>query len=124
MFNNFPLWPERASTVAGSVDALYIGLIIITGTVILAIWFVIFYFAIKYRRRPDNELAQEYEPPKALEVTWIVIPTIVFVGIFLWGSFVYFHEQRVPANAIEIYETGRQWMRKCQHAGGQRENNA
>jgi len=27
MFNNFPLWPERASTIAGSVDALFAALI-------------------------------------------------------------------------------------------------
>jgi cytochrome c oxidase subunit II len=123
MFNNFPLWPERASTIAGSVDALFAALIIGTGTVILLIWFVIFYFAIKYRRRPDNELAQEYEPPKILEVGWIVIPTIVFISIFVWGAWLYFQEQRVPANALDVYVTGRQWMWKFQHASGQREIN-
>ncbi|HSP17154.1 MAG TPA: cytochrome c oxidase subunit II [Thermoanaerobaculia bacterium] len=123
MFNDFPLWPERASTVAGPVDALYIALIIITGTVSVLIWLVIFYFAIKYRRRPDNELAQEYEPPKALEITWIVIPTIIFFGIFVWGALLYFHEQRVPDNALDVYATGRQWMWKFEHAGGQREIN-
>ncbi len=123
MFNDFPLWPERASSVAGQVDALYIALIVVTGTVSVLIWLVIFYFAIKYRRRPDNELAQEYEPPKILEVTWIVIPTIIFFGIFVWGALLYFHEQRVPDNALDIYATGRQWMWKFEHAGGQREIN-
>ncbi len=123
MFNDFPLWPERASTVAGPVDALFIALIVITGTVSILIWLVIFYFAIKYRRRPDNELAQEYEPPKVLEITWIVIPTIIFFGIFVWGAWLYFHEQRVPDNALDIYATGRQWMWKFEHAGGQREIN-
>jgi cytochrome c oxidase subunit II len=123
MFNDFPLWPERASTFAGPVDALFIALIIVTGTVSVLIWLVIFYFAIKYRRRPDNELAQEYEPPKILEVTWIVVPTIIFFGIFVWGALLYFHEQRVPDNALDIYATGRQWMWKFEHAGGQREIN-
>jgi cytochrome c oxidase subunit II len=123
MFNDFPLWPERASTFAGPVDALFIALIIVTGTVSVLIWLVIFYFAIKYRRRPDNELAQEYEPPKILEVTWIVVPTIIFFGIFVWGAWIYFHEQRVPDNALDIYATGRQWMWKFEHAGGQREIN-
>src|SRR4051794_10292689 len=110
MYNDFPLWPERASTVAGHVDLLFTALIIITGAVSLLIWVVIFYFAIKYRRRPDNEIAQEYEPPKILEVGWIVVPTIIFIGIFLWGAWLYFDEQRVPANAIDVYVTGRQWM--------------
>jgi cytochrome c oxidase subunit 2 len=124
MYNEFPLWPERASTVAGHVDLLFIALIFLTGTVSILIWLVIFYFAIKYRRRPDNELAQEYEPPQILEMAWIVIPTIIFIGIFLWGAWLFFRMQRVPDNALDIYATGRQWMWKFEHSGGQREINS
>ncbi len=123
MVNDFPLWPERASTVAGQVDALYIALIVITGGVSLLIWLTIIYFGIKYRRRPDNELAQDYEPPQILEIGWIVVPTIIFIGFFLWGAWVYFQQQRVPANALDVYATGRQWMWKFEHASGQREIN-
>ena len=121
--NDFPLFPDQASSVAPLVDGLYLGLVVITGAVSLLIWLVIFYFAIKYRRRPDNELAQEQEPPAALEMTWIIIPTIIFLFIFVAGSWVYFRIYRVPANAIEIYATGRQWMWKFQHPTGQREIN-
>ncbi|HEX7420589.1 MAG TPA: cytochrome c oxidase subunit II [Thermoanaerobaculia bacterium] len=123
MVNDFPLWPERASTMAGQVDALFIALCIITGTVSVLVWSVIFFFAIKYRRSPENELAQDYEPPAILEVGWIVVPTIIFIGIFLWGAWLFFQEQRVPANALDIYVTGRQWMWKFEHPGGQREIN-
>ena len=63
----------------------------------LLIWLVIFYFAIKYRRRPDNELAQEQEPPAILEMTWTVVPPIIFIGIFVAGAWVFFRMQRVPA---------------------------
>ena len=51
--NDFPLFPEAASDVAKYVDGLYLGLVAICGAVSLLIWFVIFYFAIRYRRRPD-----------------------------------------------------------------------
>jgi cytochrome c oxidase subunit 2 len=121
--NDFPLFPESASSVAPLVDGLYLALVAICGTVSLLIWIVIFYFAIKYRRRPDNELAQEQEPPAALEMTWIVVPTIIFMGIFVAGAYVYFRMNRTPSNAIEIYATGRQWMWKFQHPSGQREIN-
>ena len=124
MYNDFPLWPERVGSIAPHVDALFIALCVITGTVTLLIWIVIFYLGIKYRRRPDNELAQDYVPSTALEIGWIVVPAIVFIGIFLWGAWVYFLDQRVPANALDVYATGRQWMWKFQHAGGQREINA
>src|SRR6266516_2750256 len=124
MYNDFPLWPERASTVAGQVDLLFLALILVTGVVSILIWLVIFYFAIRYRRRPDNELAQEYEPPGWLEIAWTTIPGMIFIGFFLWGAWVFFQQQRVPANAIDIYATGRQWMWKFEHAGGQREIDA
>ena len=119
----FPLWPEQASSVAQHVDGLFIFLCILTGSVSLLIWLAIFYMAIKYRRRPDNELAQEQEPPAALELTWTVIPTIIFIGIFVAGAWVFFRIQRVPTNALEVYATGRQWMWKFQHPTGQREIN-
>jgi cytochrome c oxidase subunit 2 len=121
--NDFPLFPEQASSVAPLVDGLYLFLVVVTGAVSLLIWLVIFYFAIKYRRRPDNELAQEQEPPAILEMTWTVVPLIIFIGIFIAGAWVFFRMQVVPANAIEIYATGRQWMWKFQHPTGQREIN-
>jgi len=121
--NDFPLFPEQASSVSPLVDGLYLGLVVVTGAVSLLIWLAIFYLAIKYRRRPDNELAQEQEPPMALEMTWTIIPTIIFIGIFIAGAWVFFRMQRVPANALEIYATGRQWMWKFQHPTGQREIN-
>jgi cytochrome c oxidase subunit 2 len=121
--SDFPLFPEQASSFAGDADALYLFLTAITGAVSIAIFVVIFYFAIKYRRRPDNELAQDYEPPKALEVTWIVLPSIIFLGMFVWGSWLYFHIARVPNDALDVYATGRQWMWKFQYPTGQREIN-
>lgn len=124
MLLDFPLFPEQASSVAPHVDALYLFLVALTGSVSLLIWLAIFYFAIKYRRRPDNELAQEQEPPVALEMTWTIVPTLIFLGIFVWGAFVFFRIQRVPANALEVYATGRQWMWKFQHPSGQREINS
>jgi len=121
---DFPLFPEQASSVAQYVDGLYLSLVAITGVVSLLIWLVIFIFAIKYRRRPDNELAQEQEPPAALEATWIIVPTIIFIVIFVLGAWVFFRIQRVPTNALEVYATGRQWMWKFQHPTGQREINS
>jgi cytochrome c oxidase subunit II len=121
---DFPLFPEQASSVAPLVDGLYLSLVVITGTVSLLIWLVIFYFAIKYRRRPDNELAQEQEPPAALEMTWTIVPLLIFIAIFVGGAIVFFRIQRVPANALEVYATGRQWMWKFQHPSGQREINS
>jgi cytochrome c oxidase subunit 2 len=124
MVADFPLWPDQASTFARDVDNLYIFLILVCGTVAVGVFLTIFYFAIKFRRRPDNEIAQDYEPPKMLEVLWIAIPSVIFLGLFVWGSWLYFHMARVPDDALDIYATGKQWMWKFQHPSGQREINS
>jgi len=123
MLTDFPLFPEQASTMAGQVDALYIMLCIVTGAVSVLIFTTIFVLSIIYRRRPDNELAEEQEPPKALEAAWIILPFIFFMATFVWGSWLYFELARVPDNALDIYATGKQWMWKFQHPSGQREIN-
>ncbi|MEO8035300.1 MAG: cytochrome c oxidase subunit II [Acidobacteriota bacterium] len=123
MVADFPLFPEQASTVAGQVDALYLFLCVLCGGVSVLIFVLIFFLAVKYRRRPDNELAQEGEPSQYLEAAWIAIPFVIFMGIFVWGAWVYFQLARVPDNALDIYATGKQWMWKFQHPSGQREIN-
>ena len=123
MVADFPLFPQNASTVAGQVDALFWFLVVLCGTVSLLVFLVIFALAIKYRRRPDNELAEEGEPSKYMEAAWIIIPFFIFMGIFVWGSWLFFHLNRIPDDAIEIYATGKQWMWKFQQPSGQREIN-
>jgi len=41
--------------------------------------------------------------------------------IFVWAAFLYYHMQRPPKDAMEIYGVGKQWMWKFEHQGGQRE---
>ena len=57
------------------------------------------------------------------EITWTVIPLLIFLGIFFWAADVFFGMSRPPANATEIYVVGKQWMWKVQHPDGRREIN-
>jgi cytochrome c oxidase subunit 2 len=123
MLSDFPLFPESASTFSGQVDALFTFLSVVSGGVSALIFILIIFLAIKYRRRPDNELAQDQEPPALLEAAWIIIPFLIFMFMFVWGAWVYFRISRVPDNALDVYATGRQWMWKFQHPSGQREIN-
>ena len=43
--------------------------------------------------------------------------------MFAWGAVVYFSFARPPANSMEVYGVGKQWMWKFQHIEGQREIN-
>jgi cytochrome c oxidase subunit 2 len=122
MFDNFPLWPIRASTGAGNVDALFIFLLALSGLMCLAIFAMILVFATKYRRRGGVE-AEQIEGSAALEITWSVIPLGIFMVIFSWGAVIYFHERTPPRAASEVYVVAKQWMWKLQHQEGAREIN-
>jgi cytochrome c oxidase subunit 2 len=122
MWENLPLWPAQASTMAGRVDALYLFLIFVTGSVSLLVWFVIFVLVVKYRHKVHPK-AEPIEGSTPLEITWSVLPIFVFMVFYGWGAAIYFAESRPPKNAMDVYVTGKQWMWKTQHVTGQREIN-
>jgi len=122
MFDNLPLWPARASTTAGSVDALFIFLVALSVLMTAAIFTMILVFAIRYRRR-RGVVAEQIEGSTALEITWSVIPFCIFMVIFVWGAMIYFKERTPPRGATEVYVVAKQWMWKLQHEEGQREIN-
>ena len=121
MRSSFPLFPEQASTFAERVDALYYYLLSVSGFFVLLIFALIFYFAIKYRRRSEGEQTPPILGSIPLEVVWIVIPFILVMIMFVWGASLYFTAFSPPANAMEIFVIGKQWMWKVQHPEGRRE---
>jgi len=121
MWTGTPLFPERASTMAGRVDALYFFLLGITAFFSLLIAGLIVYYAIKYRRRTPDAVGAPIHGGLALEVTWTVIPLFITMILFVWGASVFFAMSRPPDETLDIYVVGKQWMWKVQHLDGQRE---
>src|SRR5260370_21872878 len=119
MFDNFPLWPDRASTAAGNVDALFIFLLIVSGLMTALIFTAVVYFAARYRRR-RGILAEQIEGSTPLELTWSIIPLFVFMVIFVCGAVVYFKSRTPPRDSTAGYVVAKQWMGKLEHAEGQR----
>ena len=120
----FNFFPDRASTNAGQVDALYMYLVSISALMLVLIFAAVILFAFKYRRRSPND-----PPPKhihgsmPLEITWSVIPFMAMMVMFAWGTKLYFENYVPPKDAMEIYVVGKQWMWKVQYPNGQREIN-
>ena len=123
MFTNFPLFPQQASAQAGQLDALYIFMVAVTAFFSLLIAGCIVAFVIKYRRRSRDEVGDAIHGSLALELMWTVIPLFIVMGMFGWGAKLFFDLYRAPADAMEIYVVGKQWMWKVQHMDGQREIN-
>lgn len=116
------LWPEQASTVAGPVDALFLFIVGVTVAISTLTAILLIYFAIRYRRRRPDEVPPVIHGSIRLEIMWSVVPLVFVLSIFVWSVRVYFQMVIPPADAMEIYVTGRQWMWKVQHPGGQRDH--
>jgi cytochrome c oxidase subunit 2 len=119
----FPLFPEQASTMAARVDALFYFLVAVTVFFAALIFFMIVVFAVKYRRRSEDERPRPIEGNFWLEILWSAIPLGLTMVMFVWGAIIYFDIYNPPNDALEISIVGRQWMWKAQHAEGQREIN-
>jgi cytochrome c oxidase subunit 2 len=118
-----PFIPEAASTFARRVDALYFYLTGVTLFFTVLISVVLAFFVVKYRRRTPYETPRPVAGSLKLETIWTVIPFLIAMSMFAWGTSVYFTQYRMPSNAMEIYVVGKQWMWKFQHTTGQREIN-
>src|ERR1700709_1782841 len=116
------LFPAEASTISPYTDALYFFLLAMTLVGLLLVGVLVFGFSIRYRRE-KNPVATQVEGSTLLEATWTIIPLAIFLVTFVWGALPYFRIYDPPANAMNIYVVGKQWMWKAEHPGGQHEIN-
>lgn len=122
--NELRFFPQQASTVAAQIDALYGFLVGMSGFFTGLIFLLLLVFMIKYRRRSDEEPARrQIRANPWLEVIWIVIPLGLTMVVFVWGARLYAMVMNPPADALEIYAIGKQWMWKFQHPEGRSEIN-
>jgi cytochrome c oxidase subunit 2 len=118
-----PLFPDQASAMAPRVDALYFYLLAVSGFFSLLIAILVIVFAIKFRRRSQDDLPRPIAGSTRLEIAWSAIPLAIAMSFFFWGARIFFAMNRPPVDAIDISVVGKQWMWKIQHSDGQREIN-
>jgi cytochrome c oxidase subunit 2 len=124
MDRGFRLFPEQASTFAPRVDALYYYLLAVSAFFTLLIATLIIYFAIKYRRGSRaNRVDHKGRYARWIEFTYIGIPLVLEVVMFVWAARLFFEQARPPDGAMEIHVVAKQWMWKFQHPSGKREIN-
>ena len=109
--------------MAPRVDALYLFLVGLTAFMTILIAALVVIFMIKYKRRDPNSIGARIHGGMALEIIWSIIPLFIVLGIFVWATGIFFDIARPPAETMNIYATGKQWMWKFQHLDGQREIN-
>src|ERR1035437_4915045 len=120
---NFALFPPEASKIAPQMDALYLYMVLVRLIGLTIVVLLITAFSIIYSKE-RHPVAEQVEGSTLLEATWTIIPLGLFLMMFVWGALIYFRVFTPPANAMNIYVVGKQWMWKAEHPGGQHEINS
>ncbi|MDB5039025.1 MAG: cytochrome c oxidase subunit 2 [Bacteriovoracaceae bacterium] len=110
--------PVAASELAQTWDTLYVFLYYVCVFFFAIVCAAMIIFAIKYRARPGHK-AEHITHNDALEFIWTAIPTVLVVGIFIWGWVVFRQMYSiVPTDAMEVKVVGQQWSWTFQYDDG------
>jgi cytochrome c oxidase subunit II len=123
MFPGISWFPEQASSLAADVDHLYYFITAVAAFFALGVTIFVIYFAVKYRTSDPLAVGARIEGSIPLELAWSIVPFLISIVIFVWSASVFFDLYRPPDQTLEIYATGKRWMWKFQHLGGQNEIN-
>ena len=115
-----PLVPEMASDHARHFEALFWYISITCGLVGGAIYLALLYFCVAYRRGATTGSTPRILGSVRLELTWTIVPLLVFLTYYAWGAYLYNKAAHPPEDAMEVYVIGKQWMWKAQYPTGQR----
>jgi cytochrome c oxidase subunit 2 len=118
-----PLLPPRASAAAAEFDLLYFFLTGVSAFFVVLVCVLVVWFTITYRRRHPDEVGADTHGSLALELTWTIIPFLLSMVMFGWGASLFYRMSKPPADSMDLYVVGKQWMWKVQHPDGVREIN-
>lgn len=102
--------PEVASNLAGKVDGVLLTITLLSLFFFVLITVILVVFAIKYRRKRDDEETPYITGSEPLEIIWTVIPSILLIALFVYGFVVYKEMRTPPADSVDITVTGKQWL--------------
>ncbi|MFL6426696.1 MAG: cytochrome c oxidase subunit II [Acidobacteriaceae bacterium] len=102
-----------ASTPSQSIFSLSMFVLAITGGIFVVVGGLIFYAAVRFRQRPDDDGS---EPPQIfgsnqIELSWTIIPVLIVVVLFLATARMIFAIQDAPRPpaALEVTVVGHQF---------------
>lgn len=123
MGDNGTLWlPEPASSFAGDVDALFYFIYWVSVVLFIGVIGAMAIFAYKYRRRSQADRPTPVKENKLVEASWIVVPTLLVMLVFVWGFRVFITMGVAPPNAYEITVRASSWNWLFEYPNGARSN--
>jgi cytochrome c oxidase subunit 2 len=110
--------PRASSTIADQTDqAYYITYWICIAFFVLIVTAMI-YFAVKYKRKSDDERTSPIDHNFRLEVVWSLIPSILLVWLFVLGLRGYANAETAPNEAYQIRVTAHMYSWSFEYPDG------
>lgn len=103
------MYIEGASLNAPHHDLLMFWINFLTIGAFLLVNAVLVYFIVVYRRRGPNDRTSSIAHSTTVEIIWTVIPSIVFLVLYVWGLIGFMNYRTVADDAMIISVSGKQW---------------
>jgi cytochrome c oxidase subunit 2 len=123
MMAYFGWMPEGMSNLAPVVDAPFYFVIATSALLTVGVVLAMLRLMMKYLRREEDEGSTLVEPSPLLELSWVVLPTILVLIVFFWGFQAFMTVTQAPANSYEIRAYARKWAWEFEYPNGFRTTN-
>ncbi len=109
--------PLQGTEIAARWDSLYNFLLYLSIFFFVLVLGAMLYFIASFKHRPGKK-TKYMTGNHLLEAVWIAVPTLLLMGIFVWGYSIYHSMTQAPADAYEIRVIGKQWLWTFQYDNG------
>ncbi len=99
---------EQTSRYSSTVDSAMLYITVISVLMLLLITVAMIYFVIKYRAS-KNPIPTQYHGNVAIEVTWIIIPTLLVMSMFYYGYKDFSDLRNTEKFDEEYFVTAKMW---------------
>ncbi len=110
--------PDAMSTLAPEVDSLFYFVVWASTIIFIAVIAAMVYFMVRYRRKSEAFVPIPEPENRLLEMTWIVLPTILTMIVFTWGFKVFVRLSTPPPDAYQITVRAQQWAWNFEYPNG------
>jgi cytochrome c oxidase subunit 2 len=110
---------DASALQTSAVDTVFWISMVISVLLLLLVTVVMIYFVIRYHRRRHPRP----EPVKSntlLEIVWTLVPLILVMLIFYYGTDEFWFIRNPPKNAMIVKVTGQQWKWSFEYENGKR----
>jgi len=107
-------FPEKASSIAGSVNILLLAMLAVG--FIIAFVIALLAFSALLGSEEQEEKTSASKQDRTVPKLWSFGIGVIVILFFLWSSVVYLNNIKVPAEAENVISVAKHWVWKFQHA--------